>query len=86
MTTHVLVTEAGARLAVVSCALRQAAPGAAWSVISDTGHQPSGLTGAQLVQEAGYLYSGAAMPAPGPATVYAATGNLWVHGLLLLPA
>jgi hypothetical protein len=53
MTTHVLVTEAGVRLAVVACALRNS--GSGWAVISDTGHEPSGLTGPYVVQNADHL-------------------------------
>lgn len=123
MTTHVLATEAGARLALISCALRNA--GSGWAVIDGSGHEPSGVTG--LVQHTDhlelqhavgavlvssllvtadetyartglrcgasvgydlsriYLYEGAAgTPAVDPATVSAAAGNLWVHGLLRL--
>lgn len=123
MTTHVLVTEAGARLGVVSCALRNTGTG--WAVISNTGHEPSGITGlvqnsdhielqhsisatrvismlvtpdetyAQVGLRAGasagltlsriYLYSGASGSAAlDPATVSAASGNLWVSGLFKL--
>ncbi|MFE0727957.1 hypothetical protein ACFW2X_06835 [Streptomyces antibioticus] len=46
MTSHVLVTEAGARLALVSCALRNT--GSGWEVIDGPAHEPSGVTG--LVQ------------------------------------
>lgn len=53
MTTHILVTEAGARIAVVSCVLRQTAAGAGWEVIDDDGHHPSGVTG--VVQHADRL-------------------------------
>jgi len=43
MAGHVLVTEAGARLAVISCALRNT--GSGWQLISDTAHAPSGVSG-----------------------------------------
>lgn len=43
MTTHVLVTEGGARLALISCAIRNT--GSGWAVISDAAHAPSGVTG-----------------------------------------
>jgi len=39
----VLVTEGGTRFALISCALRNT--GAGWSVITDSGHTPSGCTG-----------------------------------------
>ncbi|MGW2044630.1 hypothetical protein ACWCPF_05535 [Streptomyces sp. NPDC001858] len=125
MTTHVLVTEAGARLAVIACALRNT--GSGWAVIGGSAHQPSAVTGVETnadhielqhavgathvvtmsvtVDEtfarsglragpsAGLalsrieLYAGAAdTPALDPADVVSATGNLWVSGLLLLPA
>lgn len=122
-TTDVLVTEAGTRFALVSCALRNTGTG--WTIINDAGHTPSGCTG--IVQHADhielqhnvgairvssltvtvdetyakaalrvgasvgftlsriYLYSGAAgTPALDPVTVTAASGNLWVYGLLRL--
>lgn len=50
-TTHVLVTEDGARLAVVSCALRNT--GAGWEILSNSGHEPSGVTG--VVQHPDHL-------------------------------
>ncbi|MFJ8866711.1 hypothetical protein ACIRD6_13275 [Streptomyces sp. NPDC102473] len=43
MPEHVLVTEAGARLAVISCALRNT--GGGWQLIADTAHAPSGVSG-----------------------------------------
>ncbi|MFD5874006.1 hypothetical protein [Streptomyces sp. NPDC060322] len=42
MPEHVLVTEAGARLAVISCALRNT--GSGWHPIADTAHAPSGVS------------------------------------------
>lgn len=47
----VLVTEAGTRFAVVSCALRNT--GAGWTVINDGGHTPSGCQG--IVQHADHI-------------------------------
>ncbi|MCI4045141.1 hypothetical protein [Streptomyces sp. TRM75563] len=41
MATHVL-TPAGARLALISCAIRNT--GAGWSLIADSAHAPSGVT------------------------------------------
>lgn len=49
--SDVLVTEGGARLAVVSCVLRNT--GSGWVVLADAGHQPSGCTG--LVTHADHL-------------------------------
>lgn len=49
--SDVLVTESGARLALISCALRNT--GSGWSIISDSGHVPSGCTG--VVQYADHL-------------------------------
>ncbi|MFE2019894.1 hypothetical protein ACFW9O_17845 [Streptomyces sp. NPDC059499] len=43
MGTHILATEAGPRLAVISCALRNT--GAGWQLIDDAAHAPSGVTG-----------------------------------------
>lgn len=51
MTAHVLVTEAGARLQLVACALRNT--GGGWGLISNSAHQPSGVTG--VVQHADRL-------------------------------
>lgn len=42
MTTHVLVTEAGDRLALVSCTIRNT--GSGWAIITGSGHQPTGVT------------------------------------------
>lgn len=42
-TAHVLVTEAGARLALLSCVLRNG--GSGWEILADAGHSPSGVTG-----------------------------------------
>lgn len=42
MTTHILRTEAGARIAMIGCALRN--KGSGWHVIADSGHDPSGVT------------------------------------------
>jgi hypothetical protein len=50
-TSDVLVAESGARLAVVSCALRNTGTG--WTVINDSGHMPSGCSG--VVQRADHL-------------------------------
>ncbi|WP_405794127.1 hypothetical protein [Streptomyces sp. NBC_01506] len=50
-TSHVLLTEAGARLALLSCVLRNT--GAGWEILADTGHNPSGVTG--VTQHATYL-------------------------------
>ncbi|MEU2799063.1 hypothetical protein [Streptomyces sp. NPDC007117] len=50
MPTHVL-TPAGARLALISCALRNT--GAGWALIDDTAHAPSGVTG--VVQHPDHL-------------------------------
>lgn len=41
-TSDVIVTESGARLALVSCALRNT--GGGWGIIGDSGHTPSGCT------------------------------------------
>lgn len=49
--SDVLVTESGARLALVSCALRNT--GSGWTVINDSGHTPSGCTG--VVQHADHI-------------------------------
>ncbi|MFM9703582.1 hypothetical protein [Streptomyces galilaeus] len=49
--SDVLVAESGARLALVSCALRNT--GSGWTVISDAGHTPSGCTG--LIAHADHL-------------------------------
>ncbi|MEU6491080.1 hypothetical protein ABZ890_11885 [Streptomyces sp. NPDC046984] len=43
MANHVFVTEGGARLAFVSCALRNTGTG--WAVIDEASHEPSGVTG-----------------------------------------
>ncbi|PJN31299.1 hypothetical protein CG717_16150 [Streptomyces sp. CB02613] len=50
MPTHVL-TPAGARLALISCALRNT--GAGWALIDDAAHAPSGVTG--VVQHPDHL-------------------------------
>lgn len=123
MTTHVLVTEGGARLAVISAALRNT--GSGWAVISDTAHGPSGVSGViehpthleithsvgavrvssmQVSVDETYqrlavrpgasvglalsrieLYKGTSTTPLDPATVAAASGNLWITGLLELP-
>jgi hypothetical protein len=49
--SDVLVAESGARLALVSCALRNTGTG--WTVINDSGHMPSGCSG--VVQRADHL-------------------------------
>lgn len=51
MTNHVLVTESGARLALLSAVLRNT--GAGWQILADAGHSPSGITG--LIQRADRL-------------------------------
>lgn len=51
MANHVLVTEAGARLAVLSCVLRN--DGSGWKILADDGHSPSGVTG--VIQRADRL-------------------------------
>ncbi|MEV0779168.1 hypothetical protein [Streptomyces sp. NPDC050428] len=43
MSDHVLVSEAGARLALLSCVLRNS--GSGWYIIDDAGHRPSGISG-----------------------------------------
>lgn len=42
MPTHIMRTEAGARIAMIGCALRN--KGSGWQVIADSGHEPSGVT------------------------------------------
>ncbi|MCX5522577.1 hypothetical protein OG342_06830 [Streptomyces bobili] len=49
--SDVLVTEGGARLALISCAIRNTGTG--WTVINDAGHTPSGCTG--IVQRADHI-------------------------------
>lgn len=51
VTNHVLVTEAGQRLALLSCALRNT--GSGWGLINDAAHEPSGITG--VVEHPTYL-------------------------------
>lgn len=51
MPTHILVTEDGARLALVSAAIRNT--GSGWAVISDAAHAPSGVTG--VIQHPNHL-------------------------------
>ncbi|AWL39660.1 MULTISPECIES: hypothetical protein [unclassified Streptomyces] len=53
MTTHVLATEGGPRLALLSCVLRQKAAGAGWEVLADSAHAPSGVNG--LIQHPDHL-------------------------------
>ncbi|MEV8354615.1 hypothetical protein ACFVTT_38705 [Streptomyces niveus] len=50
-TSHVLLTEGGARLALLSCVLRNT--GSGWEILADTGHNPSGVVG--VTQHATYL-------------------------------
>ncbi|MFH9269183.1 hypothetical protein ACH4KN_33770 [Streptomyces sp. NPDC017546] len=122
MATHVL-TPAGARLALISCALRNT--GSGWSLIADAAHAPSGVTAVvqhpdhlEIKHSVGalkvssmqvtpdehyaahglrcgasvgltlsriYLYSGPSTTPVDPATLVAASGNLWVTGFLELP-
>lgn len=125
MPNHVLVTEAGARLALLSCVLRN--DGSGWEILADAGHSPSGITGVNqladrlellhaataakvssvqvtpdeylaarayrcgisvgLATSRIYLYKGSTSTTPlSPAAVVAASGNLWVTGLMELPA
>ncbi|GGK24852.1 hypothetical protein GCM10011583_66150 [Streptomyces camponoticapitis] len=123
MPHHILVTEAGARLALLSCVLRN--DGSGWEILNDSGHSPSGITGVNqladrlellhaatalkvssvqvtpdeylaarayrcgisvgLATSRIYLYRGTSTTPLSPATVVAASGNLWVTGLMELP-
>lgn len=123
MPHHVLVTEGGARLALLSCVLRN--DGSGWEILADAGHSSSGVTGVnelpdrlELLHAANaakvssvqvtpdeyltargyrcgisvglatsriYLYKGTSTTPLSPATVVAASGNLWVTGLMELP-
>ncbi|MET4925457.1 hypothetical protein P3L51_24410 [Streptomyces sp. PSRA5] len=123
MSHHVLVTEAGARLALLACVLRNSGDG--WKILNDAGHSPSGITGVithpdrlelthadtaakvlsvqvkpdeyltarayrcgesvGLAASRIYLYKGTSTTPLSPATVVAATGNLWVKGFMELP-
>ncbi|MFF4834115.1 hypothetical protein [Streptomyces sp. NPDC001315] len=51
MTPHVLVTEAGARLAVIAGTIRNT--GSGWQLLDDDAHEPSGITG--VTEQAGYI-------------------------------
>lgn len=51
VTSHVLVTEAGKRLALLSCTIRNT--GSGWAVLNDAAHEPSGI--AALVQHPDHI-------------------------------
>ncbi|WP_329390298.1 hypothetical protein [Streptomyces sp. NBC_01716] len=48
---HVLLTEDGARLGLISCVLRNTGDG--WHILNDAGHSPSGVT--KVTQRSAYL-------------------------------
>lgn len=49
MTTDILVTEAGVRLAEISGTLRNT--GSGWAALSNTGHEPSGIAAVETLPD-----------------------------------